>query len=157
VISTCSTPLAHSGAVVAASTTAMANKVRRRSHYTAISEWAEKHLYGTNKTFLCENVIWSVYNGFSPIMPKKTSTKETVASAPVRAAKTSVVANPRVKTVKHSKAASAPVAVVEAETVSAHEQISKIAYGYWEARGFEAGSPEQDWLRAEQEFLDLRR
>lgn len=89
-------------------------------------------------------------------MPKKTSTKETVASAPVRATKPSV-ANPRVKTVKHSKAASAPVAVVEVETVSGHEQISKIAYGYWEARGFEAGSPEQDWLRAEQEFLDLRR
>jgi hypothetical protein len=125
----------------------MANKVRRRSHYTAISDWTEKHLYRANRTFLGENVIWSVYNGFSPIMPKKTSTKETVASAPVLATK------PRVKTVKHSKAASAPVAEVEVETVSAHEQISKIAYGYWEARGFEAGSPEQDWLRAEQEFL----
>ena len=92
-------------------------------------------------------------------MPKKTSTKETVASAPVRAA-----AKPRVSTVKHSKAASAPVAVVEVETVevetvtlSAHDQISKIAYGYWAARGFEAGSPEQDWLRAEQELLDTRR
>jgi hypothetical protein len=81
-------------------------------------------------------------------MPKKTSTKETVASVPVRAAKPSV-ANPRVKTVKHSKAASVPVAVVE---VSAHEQISKIAYGYWAARSFQPGCPEQDWLRAEREF-----
>lgn len=93
-------------------------------------------------------------------MPKKTSTKETVTSAPVRAA-----AKPRVKTVKHSKATSASVATVEVETLevetvevetvtlSAHDQIAKIAYGYWEARGFEAGSPEQDWLRAEQEFL----
>jgi hypothetical protein len=125
----------------------MANKVRRRSHYSAISEWVDKHLYRANKTFLCENVICPVYNGFSPIMPKKTSTKETVASAPARAAK------PRVKTVKHSKAASAPVAVVEAETVTAHDQISKIAYGYWAARSFQPGSPEQDWLRAEQEFL----
>jgi len=82
-------------------------------------------------------------------MPKKISTKETVASAPVRATKPSA-ATPRVKTVKHSKAASAPVAIVE---VSAHEQISQIAYGYWEARGFQPGCPEQDWLRAEQEFL----
>ena len=81
-------------------------------------------------------------------MPKKTSTKETVASAPVRAA-----SKPRVKTVTHSKAASAPVAIVEVETVSAHDRISKIAYGYWEARGFEAGCPEQDWLRAEREYL----
>ncbi len=92
-------------------------------------------------------------------MPKKIRTKETVAPALVRA-----VAKPRVRTVKHSKAASAPEATAEVETVevetvtlSAHDQISKIAYGYWAARGFEAGSPEQDWLRAEQEFLDTRR
>jgi Protein of unknown function (DUF2934) len=103
--------------------------------------------------------MWPVYNGISPIMPKKTSTKETVAAAPIR------TATPRVKTVKHSKAASAPVAIIEVEsvevetvTLSAHDQISKIAYGYWAARSFEAGSPEQDWLRAEQEFqLDPRR
>jgi hypothetical protein len=103
-------------------------------------------------------------------MPKKTSTKETVASAPVR-----VAAKPRVKTVKHSKAAAAPVAGndmenIEMETIemksiemktiemktitpSVQEQIAKIAYGYWEARGFQPGSPEQDWLRAEREFL----
>lgn len=93
-------------------------------------------------------------------MPKKTSTKENVASAPVR-----VAVKPRVKTVKHSKAAAAPVAgndveTIEMETIemktvtpSAHEQIAKIAYGYWEARGFQAGCQEQDWLRAEREFL----
>ena len=95
-------------------------------------------------------------------MPKKTSTKETTASVPVRAAAKPRVTKPRVATVKHSKAASAPVAIVETETIieteilslSAHEQIAKIAYGYWEARGFEAGCPEQDWLRAEREFLN---
>ena len=143
---------------MADNTTAMVSKVRRRSHYSAISDWVQKHFYRANKTFLCENVIWPVYNGASPIMPKKTNTKETAASAPVRAAKPSV-ANPRVKTVKHSKAASAPVAIVQVETVtlSAHDQISKIAYGYWEARSFQPGCPEQDWLRAEQEFLDTRR
>lgn len=84
-------------------------------------------------------------------MPKKTSTKETIVAAPVRAAA------PRVKTVKHSKAASAPVAAAEVETVNTHDQISKIAYGYWAARSFQPGSPEQDWLLAEQEFLGLRR
>lgn len=84
--------------------------------------------------------------GFRSIMPKKNVTKEAVAAAPVRAAK------PRVKTVKHSKAAS-PVAIVEIASLSAHDRIAQIAYGYWEARGFQPGSPEQDWLRAEQEYL----
>jgi len=31
------------------------------------------------------------------------------------------------------------------------EQIARLAYSYWEARGHRAGSPEQDWLRAEEE------
>jgi hypothetical protein len=100
--------------------------------------------------------------------PKKTTTKETAAVTPLRAAKPKVAktnpvvevasspvnSEPRVKSVKHSKAA-APVVIVETTAISAHDQIAKIAYGYWEARGFQSGSPEQDWLRAEQEYLQL--
>ena len=98
-------------------------------------------------------------------MPEKNFTAtESVTAAPVRATKpkttktspvAEVVTQSRVKTVKHSKAA-APVAIAEiTETVasSAHDQIAKIAYGYWEARGFQPGSPEQDWVRAEQAYL----
>jgi Protein of unknown function (DUF2934) len=33
-----------------------------------------------------------------------------------------------------------------------HEEISRLAFLYWEARGCEGGSPEEDWLRAEQEL-----
>jgi hypothetical protein len=101
-------------------------------------------------------------------MPKKPVTKETTlqsegTAAPVRAAKpkttravpaVEVASKPRVsrvKSVTHSKAAAAPVAAVPAAT--AHEQISKIAYGYWVSRGYQLGSPEQDWLRAEREYL----
>jgi hypothetical protein len=104
--------------------------------------------------------------------PKKTTTKETAAVTPVRAAKPKVVktspvvevapgnskSEPRVKSVKHSKATPAVVvetAVVETTAISAHDQIAKIAYSYWEARGFQPGSPERDWLRAEQEYLQL--
>jgi hypothetical protein len=29
------------------------------------------------------------------------------------------------------------------------EEIAKLAYSYWEARGYEGGSPEEDWFRAE--------
>jgi len=100
-------------------------------------------------------------------MPRKTATNDS-ATAPVRAAKpktpkttpavefaSKAVSTPRVKSATHKT--DVPVAIVEiAETpvvVNAHEQIAKIAYGYWEARGFQPGSPEEDWLRAEREFL----
>ncbi len=36
--------------------------------------------------------------------------------------------------------------------VSEREQIALLAYSYWEERGRQGGSPEEDWLRAEREF-----
>lgn len=33
-----------------------------------------------------------------------------------------------------------------------HEEVAELAYLYWEARGCQGGSPEEDWLRAEQEL-----
>lgn len=33
-----------------------------------------------------------------------------------------------------------------------HEEIAKLAYSFWVSRGYRNGSPEQDWLRAEQEL-----
>jgi hypothetical protein len=32
------------------------------------------------------------------------------------------------------------------------EAIAKLAYSYWEARGYQDGSAEEDWLRAEAEI-----
>ena len=34
----------------------------------------------------------------------------------------------------------------------AFEEIAQLAYCYWEARGYQGGSPEHDWLRAEHEL-----
>ena len=34
------------------------------------------------------------------------------------------------------------------------DKIARLAYKYWEARGFTGGSPEEDWMRAEQEFRE---
>ena len=34
-----------------------------------------------------------------------------------------------------------------------HEQIEKLAYQLWEERGRPLGSPDDDWFRAEQEFI----
>ena len=33
-----------------------------------------------------------------------------------------------------------------------HEEISRLAYSYWEARGLSGGSAEEDWYRAEEEL-----
>jgi hypothetical protein len=33
------------------------------------------------------------------------------------------------------------------------EQIARLAYSYWQARGCPEGSPEEDWLRAEADLL----
>lgn len=41
--------------------------------------------------------------------------------------------------------------VSTSETMSA-ETIAALAYSYWQARGCMGGSPEEDWLRAEQEL-----
>ena len=34
----------------------------------------------------------------------------------------------------------------------AHQEIARLAYSYWEARGRQGGSPLEDWLRAENEL-----
>jgi hypothetical protein len=54
---------------------------------------------------------------------------------------------------RHRKAAG-PVTAVETTTQNARtEDIARLAYSLWEARGRQDGSPEQDWFRAEQELL----
>lgn len=32
------------------------------------------------------------------------------------------------------------------------EDIARLAFSYWEARGGEGGTPEEDWLRAERQL-----
>ncbi len=39
-----------------------------------------------------------------------------------------------------------------AETEPSHEQIARLAYLLWEARGGQGGSPEEDWLQAEEQL-----
>ena len=90
-------------------------------------------------------------------MAKKqaTATKTAAAAAPARAAKPKTTA-PRVRTVKHSKTVADESPVIAAEPavpqIDHHAAISRIAYGYWESRGYQGGSQEEDWLRAEQEY-----
>jgi hypothetical protein len=37
--------------------------------------------------------------------------------------------------------------------ISIQEKVALLAYRYWEERGCQGGSPEEDWLRAEREIL----
>jgi len=85
---------------------------------------------------------------------KRTSEKELVVSTGAAAAA------PRRKTTtrtraKHPIAAEpetmSPAAEPEQVTVS-YEDIALQAYLYWEARGCQGGTPEEDWLRAEEEL-----
>jgi len=76
---------------------------------------------------------------------KRVSEKEIVVSAPVRH-KPATPRRPR------RSAAESATAAVPSPAAPAPEQIAHLAYSYWEARGYQGGSPEEDWLRAEQEL-----
>jgi len=41
---------------------------------------------------------------------------------------------------------------VSSDSASSTEDIAKLAYALWEARGGSGGSAEEDWYRAEQEI-----
>ena len=40
------------------------------------------------------------------------------------------------------------------EHIPDSSEVARLAYSYWEARGCQGGSPEDDWLRAEQELSE---
>jgi len=40
-----------------------------------------------------------------------------------------------------------------AASISIQEKVALLAYAYWEKRGGQDGSPEEDWYRAEKEIL----
>ena len=52
------------------------------------------------------------------------------------------------------------VAIVEVEAMAdespSHDEIAVLAYSYWEDRGCQGGSPQEDWLRAERELRSRR-
>ena len=66
---------------------------------------------------------------------------------------------PKAPVAMHKRATKKTVdtAVPTSEPVRAisSEEISRRAYSYWEARGYQGGTPEEDWFRAERELLEL--
>jgi hypothetical protein len=51
-----------------------------------------------------------------------------------------------------SAAVAAVEIAVEVTALPSREEIAALAYSFWEARGYQGGSPEEDWLRAEEEL-----
>ncbi len=94
-------------------------------------------------------------------MPTKRTKENDIAipaaSAPVRRKSAAI---PHAKHgLKRSPAATAPetetavgVVTMEAAYAPAESEIAALAYTYWAGRGYQGGSPEEDWLHAEQEL-----
>ena len=75
------------------------------------------------------------------------------AKAPIEKAR-APRASAKAVTHKHKKATIAaapaePVAVSAAPVAEpTYEEVAKLAYSYWEARGYQGGSQQDDWFRA---------
>jgi maleate cis-trans isomerase len=54
-----------------------------------------------------------------------------------------------------TKAKKQTVAEKVTATTPTHEEIARLAQQYWEERGWQDGQAEQDWLRAEQELMQM--
>ena len=88
-------------------------------------------------------------------MPKK---HHAIYSDPTGAAAAASPAKRRVQRTKHAqvdgKVSTVSETIVQQEMVVDREAVARLAYSYWEARGFVGGSPEEDWLRAEREIRE---
>jgi hypothetical protein len=62
---------------------------------------------------------------------------------------------PRRKTAQPKNEESVALTATSEETIRG--EIARLAYLFWEERGGMGGSPEEDWLRAEQEILTRSR
>lgn len=62
----------------------------------------------------------------------------------------------RVESQLDGKATTASETSVRQEAVVDREAVARLAYSFWEARGFTGGSPEEDWLRAERELRQMQ-
>lgn len=81
-------------------------------------------------------------------MPRKPNHSQPDVSSGARAPKV---------TARSRRAAAAPAespAMPESAALPETDQdaVARLAYSYWAARGYKGGSPEEDWLRAEEEI-----
>jgi hypothetical protein len=90
-------------------------------------------------------------------MASKKAEKGISMSAPVPPRKRVVRSVTRpVPPPEKAKPAAVPQAKAPAAaTAPAWDDIAQLAHSYWEARGCQGGSPEEDWARAERELRSI--
>jgi Protein of unknown function (DUF2934) len=87
----------------------------------------------------------TVSGGASPVRTRKHAPAKRI-TGPVVEGSSSIETNTSAATLEESTSNSAVT------DTPAFEDIARLAYSYWEARGYQGGSPDEDWLRAEQEL-----
>jgi hypothetical protein len=100
-------------------------------------------------------------------MPRKRNTEtDLIVSAGAAPARRKAATRSRARTVETTDTPAAESATLESGAVidsaavdsyevadaPAREEIAALAYSYWEGRGYQGGSAEDDWLRAEAEL-----
>jgi len=102
---------------------------------------------------LSENpVITSSGAAAVPARHKASTPKRTPRpSVPVEASSTPEI-EPSVMPVEPVAEILSPATPAASSVAPSYQDVARLAYTYWEARGCQGGSPEQDWLRAEQEL-----
>jgi hypothetical protein len=86
---------------------------------------------------------------------KRSTSPEPVVSsgaAPARAKSTVTRKHRNSAVTERSESAIAPTSAATQTPDPTLDEIAQLAYSYWEARGYQGGSSEEDWLRAEQEL-----
>ena len=90
-------------------------------------------------------------------MPRKTSPEnDLIISAGGAAPRRQAATHSRSKrNTRISEVSASPDAAITTLEPS-QDEIAALAFSYWEARGCQGGSPEEDWLRAEQHLRSLQ-
>jgi len=85
-------------------------------------------------------------------MPRKSATEKPIVVSTGSAA--AVPARRKSTTPKRVTRNAEPSVTATTDVAEpSQDAIARLAYSYWEARGCQGGSPEEDWVRAE---LELR-
>jgi hypothetical protein len=86
-------------------------------------------------------------------MPRKRPSDTTLPAADVAGVEKPKRTRARsTTTTRHTARAQAAATSISNPPVLDSGEIARLAYSFWEARGGHAGSPEQDWRRAEREL-----
>jgi hypothetical protein len=84
--------------------------------------------------------------------PVVVSTGAAAAPARRKSATTKRTSRPTVEVATTVTEAMPVEPVAQAVVSVSNEDVARLAYSFWEARGYQGGSPEEDWLRAEQQL-----